>query len=180
MDFSSWAAPSRPTVHLVALDPSIIDTLATGELPEGEPIAPIRLSPGLVAPGPRRTWQYRSGQLATSPGDSAWITRALVDTGLGVTVGAAGFHGPPDANGMVEFGYQVDEERRRQGYARAALEAMLDAAAKDPAVHVIRATIAPDNVASRTLVLQYDFVEVGEQWDEEDGREIIFERPARA
>lgn len=180
MDSTSWAAPSRPTVHLVALDPSIIDSLAAGELPEGDPLAPVRLADGLIAPGPRRTWKYRSNQLAASPSDAPWITRAIVDTGLGVTVGAAGFHGPPDANGMVEFGYQVDEERRRQGYARAALEAMLEAAAKDPAVHVVRATIAPDNVASRTLVLQYDFVEVGEQWDEEDGQEIIFERPAHA
>jgi hypothetical protein len=28
------------------------------------------------------------------------------------------------------------------------------------------------------LVAQYGFTEAGEQWDEEDGREIIYERQA--
>jgi len=39
--------------------------------------------------------------------------------------------------------------------------------------------ISPDNLASRALVSQYGFVEVGEQWDDEDGLETIFEAPAR-
>lgn len=42
-------------------------------------------------------------------------------------------------------------------------------------MQTVRATISPDNEASRNLVLQYGFVEVGEQWDGEDGLETIFE-----
>jgi len=42
-------------------------------------------------------------------------------------------------------------------------------------VHTVRASIRPDNVASRALVAQYGFVEVGEQWDDEDGLETVFE-----
>ena len=59
--------------------------------------------------------------------------------------------------------------------ARAALEALLARAAADPAVRVVRASIRPDNVASCALVARYGFVAVGEQWDDEDGLEIVYE-----
>jgi hypothetical protein len=36
-------------------------------------------------------------------------------------------------------------------------------------------TISPDNVASYQLASQYGFAEVGQQWDDEDGIEIIYE-----
>jgi hypothetical protein len=35
--------------------------------------------------------------------------------------------------------------------------------------------VGPDNLASLALVGQYGFVKVGEQWDDEDGLEIILE-----
>ena len=40
-------------------------------------------------------------------------------------------------------------------------------------------TSSPDNVASYRLASQYGFTEVGEQWDDEDGLEIIYELDAR-
>ena len=94
-----------------------------------------------------------------------------------VVVGKAGFHAAPDADGMVELGYAVDPAERRRGYARAVLLAMLDRARSDSSVHTFRLTVSPDNVPSLGLVAQLPFVEVGEQWDEEDGLEIIFELP---
>ena len=39
-------------------------------------------------------------------------------------------------------------------------------------------TISPDNAASYALAAQYGFAKVGEQWDEEDGLEIIYEAGA--
>lgn len=79
---------------------------------------------------------------------------------------------------MVEVGYAVEPSYRRQGYARAALEALLRRAAEEQGVQTVRATIAPDNTASYRLVAQYGFTEVGRQWDDEDGTEVIYERPA--
>jgi RimJ/RimL family protein N-acetyltransferase len=76
---------------------------------------------------------------------------------------------------MVEIGYGVDPAHRRRGYARAALEALLQRAATEPQVVTVRVTISPDNVASYRLTSQYGFTEVGEQWDDEDGLEIIYE-----
>ena len=80
---------------------------------------------------------------------------------------------------MVEIGYAVDPAYRRRGYARAALEALLHRAAHEPQVRTVRVTISPDNVASYQLTSQYGFTEVGEQWDDEDGLEIIYEIDAK-
>jgi hypothetical protein len=44
----------------------------------------------------------------------------------------------------------------------------------------VRVTIAPENTASRDLAVQYGFTAVGEQWDDEDGLEIIYEVAADA
>lgn len=73
------------------------------------------------------------------------------------------------------MGYPVDPAYRRQGYARAALEALLSRAAIEPEVHVVRATTSPDNIASNRLVAQYGFIEVGEQRGDEDGLETSYE-----
>jgi RimJ/RimL family protein N-acetyltransferase len=80
---------------------------------------------------------------------------------------------------MVEIGYAIDPAYRRRGYARAALEALLQRAASEPQVCTVRATISSDNVASYRLVSQYGFAEVGEQWDDEDGPEIVYEVDVR-
>ena len=76
---------------------------------------------------------------------------------------------------MVEVGYSIDPQYRRQGYARAALRALVDRATAEPRVTTVRASVSPDNVASRDLVLSEGFIAVGEQIDEEDGPEIVYE-----
>jgi RimJ/RimL family protein N-acetyltransferase len=79
---------------------------------------------------------------------------------------------------MVEIGYSVDPAHRRQGYARAILAALMRRAAADARVRTLRVTISPDNAASLATIAGFGFTEVGEQWDEEDGLETIFEIPA--
>ena len=93
----------------------------------------------------------------------------------GRAVGRAGFHGPPDGAGMVEVGYSIDPDRRRRGYGRATLGYLLDRAGREPDVRTVRASIGPDNEPSLNLVRQFGFVAVGEQWDDEDGLEIVYE-----
>ncbi len=126
----------------------------------------------------RRLWRLRVDQVAADPGTARWIARAVVAEPDDVVIGYAGFHGPPDAAGMVEISYSVAPDFRRQGYARAMLAGLLHRAAVEPAVTTVRATIRPDNAASLATISGFAFVEVGEQWDEEDGREFIFEVPA--
>ncbi|MEP7765592.1 GNAT family N-acetyltransferase [Sanguibacter sp. 25GB23B1] len=173
MPTSSPRAPR--SVELVELPIDAIHALAAGDLTVANRLSPVPLTPYFVGPDWVGVWAMRSSQVRADPASAGWITRVVVDMETGTAVGRAGFHGPPDPHGMVEVGYAVDPAHRRHGYARAALEALLGRAAHEPAVRTVRATIKPDNAPSRALVAQYGFVEVGEQWDDEDGLETIFE-----
>ena len=44
--------------------------------------------------------------------------------------------------------------------------------------HVLRATFTPDNDGSRAIIEAAGFVHVGEQDDDEDGLELVYEIPA--
>jgi RimJ/RimL family protein N-acetyltransferase len=162
-------------ISLVPLSPAVLGALADGDLAAANRAATVTLGPCFVSPEWRSTWTRRAAQVLDDPASAVWITRAILDADLGVVVGRAGFHGPPDAGGRVEVGYAVDPLFRRRGYARAALVALLTRARDDASVRAVRAAIGPDNLASRALVSQYGFVAVGEQWDADDGLEIILE-----
>jgi RimJ/RimL family protein N-acetyltransferase len=162
-------------VRIVHLPASAFRALADGDLAAANAVSPVLLSEYFVSPEWRSTWRRRSQQVAQDPASAAWVTGVIWDEQRQVAVGRAGYHGPPDQSGMVEIGYAVDPAYRRRGYARAALEALLQRAAHEPRVKTVRVTISPDNTASYALASQYGFAEVGEQWDEADGLEIIYE-----
>ena len=166
-----------PRVEIVQLDAAALRGLADGDQAAAERTSPVPLSSYLAGPECRRVWEIRAQQVVEDPVSAAWITGIVWDPERGLAVGRAGFHGPPDADGMVEVGYSIDPRFRRQGYARAALRVLLARAAAEPDVRTFRATISPDNVASRDLALAHGLVEVGEQQDDEDGLEIIYEVP---
>jgi RimJ/RimL family protein N-acetyltransferase len=165
-------------VRIVHLSAPAFRALASGDVAAANAVSPVPLSEYFAGPEWRGTWGRRAEQVERDSASEAWVTGVIWDEPRQVAVGRAGYHGPPDQSGMVEIGYAVDPAYRRRGYARAALEALLERAAQDPQVKTVRVTISPDNTASNALASQYGFVQVGEQWDDEDGLEIIYELPA--
>jgi RimJ/RimL family protein N-acetyltransferase len=165
-------------VRIVHLTAPAFDALAAGDVARANAISPVPLSAYLASPECRGTWEMRSRQCAEDPTATGWVTGVIWDDEAGLAVGRAGYHGPPDEHGMVEIGYAVDPACRRRGYARAALEALLDRAAREPSVRTVRVSIRPDNLPSLELAAQYGFVRVGEQWDDVDGLEIVYKVPA--
>ncbi|MDO9379286.1 MAG: GNAT family protein [Nocardioidaceae bacterium] len=170
--------PEAAGRSLVLVPHPVLVALADGDLAAASALSGLPLTAYLVGEECRGTWRRRRDQVADQPADAPWVTRLVVDAG--VVVGRAGFHGRPDAGGTVEVGYATDPAHRRRGHARAALLVLLEVAAAMPGVGAVRASVRPDNVASRALLDAHGFVHVGEQWDEEDGRELVLERPARA
>jgi RimJ/RimL family protein N-acetyltransferase len=167
-------------VRIVHLTGPAFRALADGDLAAANAVSPVPLTAYFAGPDWRGVWEMRSRQAEADPASAAWVTGVIWDEERQVAVGRAGYHGPPDATGTVEIGYAVDPAHRRRGYARAALEALLRRAAREPGVRTVRVTISPDNEASLGLAEQYGFAVVGEQWDDEDGLEIIYEVPADA
>lgn len=167
---SSFNATGRTLIHVPL---QTLDALSGGDLREASALSKLALTPYIVNEC-AKVWRMRAEQIRANPEDGPWVTRLLVKLD-GTVVGRAGFHGRPDGEGMVEVGYSIDPIHRRQGHARAGLEILMDIARRDPEVKRLRATVSPENTASRALVESFGLREVGEQWDEEDGLEIIFE-----
>lgn len=164
-----------PDIRFVQLSPAALTALIDGDLAAASAEAGVALTPYLVDEA--WLWRVRLADIRQDPRAAEWIARAAVAEPDGVVVGHAGFHGPPDDEGVVEVAYSVDPRHRRRGYARAMLRALLERADADPRVSAVRASIRPDNVGSRATIAGFGFRKIGEQWDPEDGLEDVFLRP---
>jgi RimJ/RimL family protein N-acetyltransferase len=162
-----------PRVHLPLLDAVALEALVRGDLEAASAAVGVALPAWF--PQDNWLWTLRYGQVVGEPDHAPWLTRVVVDADTDVAVGLAGCHGPPDEHGTVEVGYEISPEHRRRGYGTAAV-AWLIGHAREHGVRVVRASIAPGNVASRALVDRLGFARVGEQVDERDGLELVFER----
>ena len=165
-----------PEIRFVKLSPAALSALVEGDLAAASDAAGIALSQYLVDES--WLWQIRLEQIAGDPASLDWIARPAVAVPEGVVVVHGGFHGPPDAEGIVEVAYSVDPAFRRRGYARAMLRALLERADADPAVTAVRASIRPDNAGSKATIAGFGFKKIGEQWDPVDGLEDVYLRPA--
>jgi len=166
---------NTPRVDLVLLTVDALTALLAGDLDGAGRQLGLDLPPFFLAEG--WLWQIRLDQQIADPASAPWLVRAAVGEN-GTVVGHAGFHGPP-VGGMVEVGYTVVPDLRGQGIGHALLAALLREAASQPEVQTVRASVSPENAPSLAVVARAGFVRTGEQWDDEDGLELIFERPAR-
>lgn len=169
---------SHPDVRILHLTPAAFHALADGDAATAATVIPVPVTPYLLGPECAAVWRMRASQCDTDPRAAAWVTGLIWAGSLNKAVGAAGFHGPPDSSGVVEIGYGIDPDHRGRGYARTALEDLLSRAIRDPRVTRVRVSVSPGNIASRTLATGFGFHQVGEEWDAEDGLELIYERPA--
>ena len=122
--------------------------------------------------------KFRLAQMSVDPTIHTWLGRAMVLTeedGSRRVVGSIGFHGPPDKKNRLEVGYSVDPPYRRRGYASESVRALFDWAHSAHGIETFVASISPDNEPSLRLAKAFGFQQVGEQMDEIDGLELVFE-----
>ena len=174
----SGSSPSK-SVRLVALGRDAMLALLDHDLALASALAGLQLSEFYISDEISWLWALRAKQIARQPESEHWAASVIVDDETGLAVGHAGFHAPPDDSGMVEIGYSIDPLVRRQGFARATVAALLARCAIEPAVVTVRACISPRNAASLATIAGFGFEHTGEQIDDEDGLEYIFERRAK-
>lgn len=92
-----------------------------------------------------------------------------------ILVGSAGFHDFPDDKGMIEIGFGIVPQRQNLGFGLELLKGMWKFISSDPKVKILRYTVSPNNEPSMHLICKLGFKKVGEQIDEEDGLELIYE-----
>lgn len=168
-----------PRLELVPLAPTVITALLDGAAG----------AVGLSAPA---DWpdvhdagflRGRRSQMESDPTIAQWVRGVVLtaSTAIRVLAGHAGFHGPPGVNGpgtagALEVGYTIFPAQRGRGYATEAIEALIAWAAREHDVRHFYASVAPDNAPSLAVIARLGFTRCGEQWDDEDGLELVFER----
>ena len=119
--------------------------------------------------------RWRVPQVKANPEVNKWFVRWVVLRETSEIVGSLSFHGAPDEAGMLEIGLGVHKNFWRQGFGYEALLGMWLWAASQAGVLKFRYTVDPNNGASVGLVRKFGFARVGQQIDDEDGPEDIYE-----
>jgi [ribosomal protein S5]-alanine N-acetyltransferase len=83
-----------------------------------------------------------------------------------------------DDAGMIEIGMGVEPAYRGRGFAKEQLHGMWGWVVDQPGVVTLRYTVDARNVVSQAIIRTIGFTLVGQQVDEEDGPEDIFEMDA--
>ena len=79
-----------------------------------------------------------------------------------IVVGDLCFMGEPNTNGEIEIGYGTYENFRKRGFMTEAVGGMVKWAERQPNVRSIIASTNKDNVASYSVLLNNDFLLIGE------------------
>jgi RimJ/RimL family protein N-acetyltransferase len=165
------------SVELVPLRLDVLEALAAGRRVVAEELLGVAIPLDWPDEHDARFLALRVREAREDPRALEWGVFGLVRAGE--LVGHAGFHGPPGRNGpghadAVEVGYTVFAPARGRGHAQAAVRELV-ATARGRGVERVVASVAPDNEPSLAVLRKLGFAQTGEQWDEEDGRELLFE-----
>jgi RimJ/RimL family protein N-acetyltransferase len=169
-------------LDLVSLSPAIAEAILDGRLEEAEAELGFPFPEGFPDEEMAGFLRLRLGQMRSDPESQRWLVRALVLREGRTMVGHAGFHGPPGsfglAPGKAEIGYTVYPPFRGRGYATEAAAALMDWAVGE-GVHQFVFSIGPWNEPSLAIARKLGFEKTGEQWDDEDGLEHVYELDRR-
>ena len=111
----------------------------------------------------REAIEYFRERLSENPDAAGWYGwyAVLRAAGRRTVVGAGGFLGPPDAEGLVEVGYSIVPGFERRGLATELVAALVAHARASGRVHVIVAHTRPDNAGSLTVLTRSGFQPAG-------------------
>lgn len=151
--------------------------LTFDELRSKRLIGRIFTNPHGVYTGENLPRTNRLADVKAHPERIRWYYRMIVDRIRNQTVGSVSFHASPDERGMVEIGIGIAQLEQGNGFASEALEGMWNWVIDEPGVHYLRYTVSPENAPSMAIIRKFGFPLIGEQIDEEDGLELIYELP---
>lgn len=161
---SSVPAITTARLELEAMTPVLLGAFLVGDR-EGAPFSWPTWWPDDADRRHVELWLERSDRTPDQ-----WAPRAVVDRATRSMVGHAGFHRPPcpldealadstfegdaepSAGGVVEIGYTIFPDGRRQGFATEAVRALVEWAFASAGLSTVLATVATDNDASHGVL----------------------------
>ncbi len=159
------------------MTPAFLEAILDGRRDDAASILAAELPDEFPRKGERRFLELRQGQMRKDERFQEWCPFAVVLEGR--MIGHAGYHGPPGVNtrqnpDAVELGYTIEPDYRRRGYATAAATELIRRA-QERGIHHFIACSSPGNEPSLAIIRGLGFVQTGEEMDEEDGLEYVFE-----
>jgi len=118
---------------------------------------------------------WRVPQVKVDPSVNKWFVRWIVLKETAEVIGSTSFHGVPDSDGMMEIGLGIEEPFQNKGYAKESLKGMWSWVSQFPQVKTLRYTVSPDNLPSIAVINYFGFEYKGQQMDDIDGPENIYE-----
>lgn len=127
-------------------------------------------------PGPLA---WRVPQVKEDPSCNKWFVRFIVHAETREIIGSTSFHGAPDAEGMLEIGLGIEDQFHNQGFAKESVLGMWRWAVAEREVKQLRYTVSPENGPSISVIEYFGFEFKGQQMDDVDGPENIYEMSAQ-
>lgn len=121
---------------------------------------------------------WRVPQVKEDPSLNIWFVRWIVLKESAEVIGSISFHGKPNEVGMIEIGLGIEPKFQGKGFGSEALDGMWKWVLTQEGVKTLRYTVSAENAPSIALITKFGFHHVGQQIDDEDGPEEIFEIPA--
>ena len=118
---------------------------------------------------------WRVPQVKDDNSVNKWFVRWIVLRESREIIGSTSFHGAPIESGMIEIGLGIEPEFQGHGFGFEALVGMWSWVSKESSIKILRYTVSASNAASVALINKFGFKHVGQQFDEEDGPEEIYE-----
>jgi [ribosomal protein S5]-alanine N-acetyltransferase len=165
-------------IELRPMTPAFLEAVLDDRREEAAALLGLEIPDEFPADTERAFLGLRLRQMRGDPRFETWCPNAVALDGT--MIGHAGYHGPPGVNATqnqeaVEFGYTIFEAWRGNGYATQAAVMLMDRAEELAGIRHFVLAVSPDNDPSLAIVQKLGFVRTGEQMDEEDGLEHIFE-----
>ena len=123
--------------------------------------------------------KHRLPRIRQNPEYAKYLLRVAVLKDNPIVIASAGFHDAPDSDGMIEIGFSVDKKYQGEGFGQELLHGMWSWVVNDPQIKTLRYTVSPDNLISQHIIKKFGFIFKGQQIDDEDGPEDIYELSAR-
>jgi [ribosomal protein S5]-alanine N-acetyltransferase len=160
------------------MTPEFVEAILDDRRAEAAALLDVELPDEFPSEGERGFLGMRLRQMSEDERFQTWCPHAVVLEGR--VIGHAGYHGPPGSNSAqkpeaVEYGYKIFPDHRGRGYATQAAVMLMDLAEQRAGIRHFVLSVSPENDPSLAIVRKLGFVRTGEQIDEEDGLEHIFE-----
>jgi RimJ/RimL family protein N-acetyltransferase len=167
-------------LELVPMTLSMVEAVMLGRRGDSESLAHARMperwpNPELI----ERAFTVSLDAIRADPEGRLWGSRVMIAGGESAdrrVIGSVVFMGRPEADGIAEIAYGVEEGSQGQGYATEAVEACLRWALDEAGVRVVRATTFAWHVPSLRVIEKVGMVRAGTRDHETMGELLVFER----